>query len=189
MVDYMSLKTLPPNLQQPNPPYFAHTAIRVPPPTDIYDRRLPINWLLASQATQGPLKPYPLPSWRIMVPYADHKIPYPLNLHSDSRTSPDSNSSSKIESEHISVETSDDSVDRPETEEPKKEKKKNPYSIEELLKKPEKMTNSGPMIQLRQNNSSMGESRESNRSSPSSLCSTQSEGFSKGVSLEIKAGN
>lgn len=84
-------------------------------------------------------------------------------------------------SEHISVEASDDSTDRPDTEEPPKEKKKNPYSIEELLKKPDKMTNVNPIgfsSFLRQPIGSMVDSRSeknsSARSSPASYCSTQS---------------
>lgn len=106
-------------------------------------------------------------------------------------------------SEHISVEASDDSTDRPDTDERKtpteKEKKKNPYSIEELLKKPDKMVTSSPMPFLRQPSGSMidyqnqdKESNLSNRSSPASYCSVQSgvsNDFAESVTSEIKAGN
>lgn len=212
VMDYMSLKTLPPTPlpTQQSPPYFAHSAVRVPPPqhTDpsLYDRRLATSWLLANQVqAQGLLKPYPINPWqRIMMPYhTDSKnfSPYALNLHNDllNRINPDEVKSEN--SEHISVETSDDSRDRPDVEEDEQktveQKKKNPYSIEELLKKPAKMVNVNPIgFQnfLRQPSGSMIETQDvSNRSSPASFCSVQSgvsnDCFSETTSSEIKAGN
>ncbi|XP_048004775.1 paired box pox-neuro protein [Leguminivora glycinivorella] len=211
VMDYMSLKNLPPSMpSQQNPPYFAHTAVRIPPPQPsepLYDRRLATSWLLANQVqAQGLLKPYPISPWqRIMIPYhPDSKnfTPYAINLHNDllTRINPDEVKSEN--SEHISVETSDDSRDKPETEEERKtphekEKKKNPYSIEELLKKPDKMVNSNPVVFqnfLRQPSGSMieyGTKDSSNRSSPASFCSGQSsnDGFAESERPEIKAGN
>lgn len=213
----MTLKTpLPPtslSSQQTNPPYFAHSAVRVPPPqptepSHLYDRRFTTSWLLANQVqAQGLLKPYPVTPWqRIMMPYPDTKFsPYALNLHNDllNRINPDDVRSEH--SEHISVETSDDSTDRPDIEEEakssnEKEKKKNPYSIEELLKKPDKIVNSNPIgFQnfLRQPSGSMIEYQNnkssSNRSSPASYCSIQStnsnDGYTESVSSELKAEN
>lgn len=207
-MDYMSLKTsLPPTPVPQNPAYFAHTAVRVPPPQPdpLYERRLTTSWLLANQVqAQGLLKPYPISPWqRIMMPYPDSKnFPPYINLHSDLlRMNSDEVKSEN--SEHISVEASDDSTDRPDTDERKtpteKEKKKNPYSIEELLKKPDKMVTSSPMPFLRQPSGSMidyqnqdKESNLSNRSSPASYCSVQSgvsNDFAESVTSEIKAGN
>ncbi|XP_063631617.1 paired box pox-neuro protein [Cydia splendana] len=212
VMDYMSLKNLPPSMpSQQNPPYFAHTAVRIPPPQPsepLYDRRLATSWLLANQVqAQGLLKPYPISPWqRIMIPYhPDSKnfSPYAINLHNDllTRINPDEVKSEN--SEHISVEASDDSRDKQETEEERKtphekEKKKNPYSIEELLKKPDKMVNSNPVVFqnfLRQPSGSMieyeREKGSSNRSSPASFCSGQSsnDGFAETDRPEIKAGN
>ncbi|XP_026735719.1 paired box protein Pax-9-like [Trichoplusia ni] len=213
VMDYMSMKNLPPTPMptQQSPPYFAHSAVRVPPPqhpdpTQLYDRRLATSWLLANQVqAQGLLKPYPINPWqRIMMPYHDTKnfSPYALNLHNDllNRINPDEVKSEN--SEHISVEASDDSTDRPDVDDDQKsqekEKKKNPYSIEELLKKPDKMVNVNPIgfpNFLRQPSGSMIESSQnlSNRSSPASFCSVQSgvsnDGFSESASSEIKAGN
>ncbi|XP_063387122.1 paired box protein Pax-3-like, partial [Cydia fagiglandana] len=212
VMDYMSLKNLPPSMPtQQNPPYFAHTAVRIPPPQPsepLYDRRLATSWLLANQVqAQGLLKPYPISPWqRIMIPYhPDSKnfSPYAINLHNDllTRINPDEVKSEN--SEHISVEASDDSRDKQETEEERKtphekEKKKNPYSIEELLKKPDKMVNSNPVVFhnfLRQPSGSMieygREKDSSNRSSPASFCSGQSsnDGFTESDRPEIKAGN
>lgn len=207
------MKTLPPSVLpgQQNPPYFAHSAIRVPPPqTDpIYDRRLATSWLLANQVqAQGLLKPYPISPWqRIMMPYhTDTKnfSPYAMNIHSDLLNRIQSDEVKSETSEHISVEASDDSTDRPDTDDQErktpieKEKKKNPYSIEELLKKPDKMvTSSTPAFNfLRQPSGSMIEysriEKDSNRSSPASYCSVQSgvsNDFSESASSEIKAGN
>ncbi|XP_023937315.1 paired box protein Pax-1 [Bicyclus anynana] len=206
MVDYMAMKTsLPTPIQQQTPPYFAHTAVRAPQPEPhAYDRRLATSWLLANQVqAQGLLKPYPISPWqRVMMPYPDSKnfSPYALSLHSDllNRINPEEVKSES--SEHISVEASDDSTDRPDTDEPKrqsdKEKKKNPYSIEELLKKPDKIANSNPVgFQnfLRQPSGSMIEFRHekasSERSSPASYCSVQSAVSNDSASPEIKAGN
>lgn len=202
----MSLKTSLPPTHPQNPPYFAHTGIRVPPPqpTDVhlYDRRLATSWLLANQVqAQGLLKPYPISPWqRIMMPYhTDTKnfTPY-SNLANDFLRV---DTEVKSESEHISVEASDDSTDRPDDDEQKEtEKKKNPYSIEELLKKPDKLPNVAPVgFQnfLRQPSGSMidyqnQEKDLSNRSSPASYCSTQSvsnDCFVESSSPEIKAGN
>lgn len=216
MMDYMSLKSsLPPTPLPPqqSPPYFAHSAVRVPPPqnidhTQLYDRRLATSWLLANQVqAQGLLKPYPINPWqRIMMPYHDSKnfSPYALNLHNDLLNRINSDEVKSENSEHISVEASDDSTDRPDVDEEQKttdkEKKKNPYSIEELLKKPDKMVNVNPIgFQnfLRQPSGSMisVESTQdlSNRSSPASFCSVQSgvsnDCFSESASTEIKAGN
>ncbi|KAG6460527.1 hypothetical protein O3G_MSEX012045 [Manduca sexta] len=216
VMDYMSLKSLPPAplTSQQNPPYFAHSAVRVPPPQPtephIYDRRLATSWLLANQVqAQGLLKPYPISPWqRIMMPYHDSKnfSPYALSLHNDLLTRINTDEVKSENSEHISVEASDDSTDRPDTEEQErktpteKEKKKNPYSIEELLKKPDKMVTSTPIgFQnfLRQPSGSMVEyqsqEKDSNRSSPASYCSVQSgvsnDCFSESASSEIKAGN
>ncbi|XP_063543091.1 uncharacterized protein LOC134751563 [Cydia strobilella] len=211
VMDYMSLKNLPPSMPSQNTPYFAHTAVRIPPPQpseSLYDRRLATSWLLANQVqAQGLLKPYPISPWpRIMIPYhPDSKnfSPYAINLHNDllTRINPDEVKSEN--SEHISVEASDDSRDKPETEEERKtphekEKKKNPYSIEELLKKPDKMVNSNPVVFqnfLRQPSGSMieyGRDKDSsNRSSPASFSSGQSsnDGFAESDRPEIKAGN
>lgn len=209
VIDYMSLKTsIPPTPVPHNPSYFAHSAIRVPPPQPdpLYDRRLTTSWLLANQVqAQGLLKPYPISPWqRIMMPYPDSKnfSPY-INLHNDLLNRISSDEVKSENSEHISVEASDDSTDRPDLDERKtpteKEKKKNPYSIEELLKKPEKMVNSPPISLpsfLRQPSGSMidynKEKDSSNRSSPASFCSVQSGGsndFAESVTSEIKAGN
>lgn len=142
-----------------------------------------------------------------MMPYHDSKFsPYALSLHSDllNRINPDGVKSEH--SEHISVEASDDSRDRGDGEESErrtpleKEKKKNPYSIEELLKKPDKIVNansgafhnflrqpSGSMVQCQRK-----EKETSNRSSPASYCSAQStsnDGFTENGASEIKAGN
>ncbi|KAI8423652.1 hypothetical protein MSG28_012706 [Choristoneura fumiferana] len=212
VIDYMSLKSLPTSMpSQQNPPYFAHTAVRIPPPQPsepLYDRRLATSWLLANQVqAQGLLKPYPISPWqRIMVPYhPDSKnfSPYAISLQNEllTRINPDEVKSEH--SEHISVEASDDSTDRPEIEEDRKtphekEKKKNPYSIEELLKKPDKMVNSNPVVFqnfLRQPSGSMieygREKDSSNRSSPASYCSGQSSNdcFTESTGSEIKAGN
>lgn len=206
---------MPPTaMPQQSAPYFAHSAMRVPPPQPtepqhLYDRRLATSWLLANQVqAQGLLKPYPVSPWqRIMMPYHDSKFsPYALSLHSDllNRINPEEVKSEH--SEHISVEASDDSRDRPEGDETErktpleKEKKKNPYSIEELLKKPDKIVNSnsgafqnflrqpsGAMIEFQRQEKEM-----SNRSSPASYCSAQSgsnDGFNESVASEIKAGN
>ncbi|XP_013190975.1 paired box pox-neuro protein [Amyelois transitella] len=210
VIDYMSLKTsLPPTPVPQSPSYFAHTAVRVPPPQDtaLYDRRLTTSWLLANQVqAQGLLKPYPISPWqRIMMPYHDAKnfSPYALNLHSDLLNRINSDEVKSENSEHISVEASDDSTDRPDTDEKtphEKEKKKNPYSIEELLKKPEKIRSDPIGLQnfLRQPSGSMiefqsQEKNSSNRSSPASFCSVQSgtsnDCFSESVTSEIKAGN
>lgn len=210
MVDYMKT-TLPTPLPQQTPPYFAHSSVRVPHPTEphAYDRRLATSWLLANQVqAQGLLKPYPISPWqRVMMPYHDSKnfTPYALNLHTDllNRINPEEVKSEN--SEHISVETSDDSTDRPDADEQEKrprekEKKKNPYSIEELLKKPDKMVNSTPIgFQhfLRQPSGSMieynTEKTSSDRSSPASYCSVNSgvsnDCFADTTSSEIKAGN
>ncbi|XP_050680547.1 paired box protein Pax-1-like [Leptidea sinapis] len=183
MIDYMSMKSLPPSL--PQQPYFPHSAVRVPPPppSHLYDRRLATTWLLANQQAQGLLKPYPISPWqRVMVPYPDTKnfSPYALNLHNDRQ--PDEVKSET--SEQISV-ASDDSNEQHDAEESKiteKEKKKNPYSIEELLKKPDKIVQNNPMsLQnfLRQPSGSFIECPDkdlSNRSSPASYCSLQSVG-------------
>lgn len=116
-----------------------------------------------------------------MVPYdAKNFNPY-ANMHSDFFKIQQDEVKSE-NSEHISVEASDDSTDRPDTEEQPKEKKKNPYSIEELLKKPDKMTNVNPIgfpNFLRQPSGSMidiqtHDKDSSNRSSPASYCSTRS---------------
>ncbi|CAK1589676.1 unnamed protein product [Parnassius mnemosyne] len=219
VVDYMSLKTSlapAPIPHQQGSPYFAHSTVRLhqPQPTDpsqIYDRRLATSWLLANQVqAQGLLKPYPISPWqRIMMPYhTDSKnfTPYALSLHNDllNRINPDEVKSEG--SEHISVEASDDSTDRPDDEQDhktskEKEKKKNPYSIEELLKKPDKIVNPYPVAFqniLRQPSGSMveyhsEEKNSSNRSSPVSYCSVQSgvsnDCFNETVSSEIKAGN
>lgn len=138
------------------------------------------------------------------MPYHDSKnfTPY-LSLHSDllNRINPDEVKSEA--SEHISVEASDDSTDRPDDEDHKtkdKEKKKNPYSIEELLKKPDKIPNPYPIAFqniLRQPSGSMieyhnQEKTSSDRSSPASYCSVSgvsNDGFNETVSSEIKAGN
>lgn len=206
-MDYMSLKTsLPPTPLPQNQPYFAHSAIRVPPPqpsdAHLYDRRLATSWLLANQVqAQGLLKPYPISPWqRIMVPYdAKNFNPY-ASMHSDFFKIQQDEVKSE-NSEHISVEASDDSTDRPDTEEQgPKEKKKNPYSIEELLKKPDKMKNVNPIgfpNYLRQPSGSMidfqnNEKTSSNRSSPASYCSTQSvsnDCFVESSSPEIKTKN
>lgn len=141
-----------------------------------------------------------------MMPYHDSKnfSPYALNLHNDLLNRINSDEVKSENSEHISVEASDDSTDRPDVDEEQKttdkEKKKNPYSIEELLKKPDKMVNVNPIgFQnfLRQPSGSMisVESTQdlSNRSSPASFCSVQSgvsnDCFSESASTEIKAGN
>ncbi|KAG7296636.1 hypothetical protein JYU34_020456 [Plutella xylostella] len=214
VMDYMSLKSpMPPTLPQQNNPYFAHSGVRVPPPTSsdpqhLYDRRLATSWLLANQVqAQGLLKPYPVSPWqRIMMPYHDAKFsPYALTLHSDllNRIQPEDVKSEH--SEHISVEASDDSTDRPETDDTErktpleKEKKKNPYSIEELLKKPDKIVPASPVAFqnfLRQPSGSMvdyqRQGKDSNRSSPASYCSGQSvsnDGFVESATSEIKAGN
>ncbi|XP_052751016.1 paired box protein Pax-9 [Galleria mellonella] len=213
VMDYMSLKNSLPHAPVPsqNPSYFAHSAIRVPPPqTDstLYDRRLTTSWLLANQVqAQGLLKPYPISPWqRIMMPYHDSKnfSPYAVNLHNDLLNRINSDEVKSENSEHISVEASDDSTDRPDTDERKtpheKEKKKNPYSIEELLKKPEKIRASPVGFQnfLRQPSGSMIEYQSpekdlSNRSSPASFCSVQSsvsnDCFTESIASEIKAGN
>jgi hypothetical protein len=211
MMEYMSLKTsLPPTAVSQNPSYFAHSAVRVPPPQAdpaLYDRRLTTSWLLANQVqAQGLLKPYPISPWqRIMMPYHDSKnfSPY-INLHNDLLSRINSDEVKSENSEYISVEASDDSADRPDSEERKtpneKEKKKNPYSIEELLKKPDKMVNSSPLTVpnfLRQPSGSMIDYQTqdkdlSNRSSPASFCSVQSSAsndFTESVTSEIKAGN
>ncbi|KPJ09931.1 Paired box pox-neuro protein [Papilio machaon] len=217
VMDYMALKTsltptsLPP---QQTTPYFAHSAVRIHPsqPTDpaqIYDRRLATSWLLANQVqAQGLLKPYPISPWqRIMMPYhTDSKnfTPY-LSLHSDLLNRINSDDVKSENSEHISVEASDDSTDRPDDEQDhktkEKEKKKNPYSIEELLKKPDKISNPYPIAFQnipRQPSGSMveynnQEKNSSDRSSPASYCSVQSgvsnDCFNETVSSEIKAGN
>lgn len=210
----MSLKSsiAPSSLQaqQTNPPYYAHTAVRVPPqPTEnFYDRRLATSWLLANQVqAQGLLKPYPVSPWQRIIPYqTDSKFsPYALNLHNDFLNKINSEDVKFEHSEHISVETSDDSTDRPDMEEDKtqsqKEKKKNPYSIEELLKKPDKIANSNPIgfqSFLRQPSGSMIDYQNdnkspSNRSSPVSYCSVQSntsnDGYTESISPEIKAEN
>ncbi|XP_041972274.1 paired box pox-neuro protein-like [Aricia agestis] len=203
MADYMPLKSLPSPM--PQQPYFAHTSVRVPPPTEpaqLYDRRLATSWLLANQVqAQGLLKPYPISPWqRVMMPYPDSKnfSPYALTLHNDllNRINPDDVKSET--SEHVSVDASDDSTDRPEEEQESKvkEKKKNPYSIEELLKKPDKMVNVNPIgfsNFLRQPSGSMIEIQErSERSSPASYCSqsgASNDGFTDSVTSEIKAGN
>ncbi|XP_049881067.1 paired box pox-neuro protein [Pectinophora gossypiella] len=213
VMDYMSLKTsLPPT--PPNPPYFAHSAVRVPPPNEppLYDRRLATSWLLTNQMqAQGLLKPYPISPWqRIMMPYDSKNFPpYALSLHNDLLNRINTDEVKSENSEHISVEASDDSTDRPDTDENErktpheKEKKKNPYSIEELLKKPDKIVNSTPIgFQnfLRQPSGSMVEYQTqeknlSNRSSPASYCSVQSgvsnsnDCFTESASAEIKAGN
>ncbi|XP_072946419.1 uncharacterized protein Poxn [Epargyreus clarus] len=220
MMDYMSLKTTlaPTPLPQQNSPYFAHSAVRVPPPqpTDptMYDRRLATSWLIANQVqAQGLLKPYPISPWqRIMMPCHTDKnfSPYALNLHGDLLNRINTDEVKSENSEHISVEASDDSTDRPDTDDQEqktmneKEKKKNPYSIEELLKKPEKIRESvnaapvGFQNFLRQPSGSMVEypSQEkpsSDRSSPASYCSVQSgvsnDCFTESGSSEIKAGN
>lgn len=216
-MDYMSLKTsIPPPLpSQQNPPYFAHSAIRVPPPTEpshLYDRRLATSWLLTNQMqAQGLLKPYPISPWqRIMMPYPDKNFsPYALSLHNDLLNKINTDEVKSENSEHISVEASDDSTDRPDTEDSErktpneKEKKKNPYSIEELLKKPDKIVNTSPIgFQnfLRQPSGSMieyqsQEKNSSNRSSPASYCSVQSgisnsnDCFAESGGSEIKAGS
>lgn len=213
VMDYMALKTsLAPSLPpQQTTPYFAHSAVRIHPsqstdPAQIYDRRLATSWLLANQVqAQGLLKPYPISPWqRIMMPYhTDSKnfTPY-LSLHSDLLNRINSDDVKSENSEHISVEASDDSTDRPDDEQDHKtkEKKKNPYSIEELLKKPDKISNpypiafqniprqpSGSMVEYNQ------EKNSSDRSSPASYCSVQSgvsnDCFNETVSSEIKAGN
>lgn len=211
-MDYMSLKTSLPATPVPpqNPSYFAHSAVRVPPPQAdpaLYDRRLTTSWLLANQVqAQGLLKPYPISPWqRIMMPYHDTKnfSPY-INLHSDLLNRINSDEVKSENSEHISVEASDDSTDRPDPDESKspndREKKKNPYSIEELLKKPEKIRSDPIGFQnfLRQPSGSMvdyqsHEKNLSNRSSPASFCSVQSgvsnDCFTESVTSEIKAGN
>lgn len=197
-------------MHQQASPYFAHTSVRVPPPSEpapIYDRRLATSWLLANQVqAQGLLKPYPISPWqRVMMPYPDSKnlSPYALTLHSEllNRIHPDDVKSET--SEHVSVDASDDSTDRPDTEEQESkqtEKKKNPYSIEELLKKPDKMVNINPIgfpNFLRQPSGSMIEyNQEKNSSepgSPASFCSVQSgvsnDCFTETGSSEIKAGN
>lgn len=216
MMEYMSLKTLPstPLAPQQSPPYFAHSAIRVPPPQaepHVYDRRLATSWLLANQVqAQGLLKPYPISPWqRIMIPYhtdAKNFSPYALNLHNELLTRINTDEVKSETSEQISVETSDDSTDRPDTEDPErkpqtdKEKKKNPYSIEELLKKPDKMVSPSPIAFqnfLRQPSGSMvdyqSQEKDSNRSSPASFCSVQSgvsnDCFTEATGSEIKAGN
>ncbi|XP_047510347.1 uncharacterized protein LOC125053159 [Pieris napi] len=177
MMDYM--KNMPHALPQQTP-YFPHTAVRVPPPQTDYDRRLATTWLLANQQAQL-LKPYPISPWqRVMMPYPDTKTfsPYSLNI----QERPDEVKSET--SEQISVEASDDSTDRPDTDDQEskvKEKKKNPYSIEELLKKPDKIVNTNPIgFQnfLRQPSGSFIECEKtlSNRSSPASYCSVQSGG-------------
>ncbi|XP_045507196.1 paired box pox-neuro protein [Colias croceus] len=199
MIDYMSLKnSLPPTPMPQQSPYFPHSAVRVPPPQSdqhLYDRRLATTWLLANQQAQGLLKPYPISPWqRVMMPYPDTKnfSPYAISLHNDiiNRINPDEVKSET--SEQISVEASDDSTDRPDTDDQEsktKEKKKNPYSIEELLKKPDKIVNTTPIgFQnfLRQPSGSLIECQEktlSNRSSPASYCSVQS-GASNDCSLE-----
>ncbi|CAG9792384.1 unnamed protein product [Diatraea saccharalis] len=180
--------------------------VRVPPPQQdptLYDRRLTTSWLLANQVqAQGLLKPYPISPWqRIMLPYHDSKnfSPY-INLHNDLLNRINTDDVKSENSEHISVEASDDSTDRPDTDDRKsdeKEKKKNPYSIEELLKKPDKIVNSPPISVssfLRQPSGSMIEYNQdiSNRSSPASYCSIQSNvsnDFAESVSSEIKASN
>ncbi|XP_050356579.1 paired box pox-neuro protein [Nymphalis io] len=212
MVDYMTMKTSLPTPIPQQTPYFAHTSVRLPQPSEphAYDRRLATSWLLANQVqAQGLLKPYPISPWqRVMMPYPDSKSfsPYALNLHSDllNRINPEEVKSEC--SEHISVEASDDSTDRPDTDEQEvkrpseKEKKKNPYSIEELLKKPDKIVNSPPVAfqnYLRQPSGSMveysQEKNSSDRSSPASYCSVQSgvsnDCFADSASSEIKAGN
>ncbi|GBP41354.1 Paired box pox-neuro protein [Eumeta japonica] len=171
VIDYMSLKTQMPHQSQ-NPPYFAHTAIRVPPPPTEPMYR---SWLIANQS-QGLLKPYPITPWQRIMPY-DIKAyhPYPLNLQADLKQQDVKSETS----EHISVEASDDSTDKADSEERKEEKKKNPYSIEELLKKPDKIVQSNSLIyqNLRQPSGSMIElckDNASNRSSPASYCSVQS---------------
>lgn len=86
-----------------------------------------------------------------MLPFHDSKnfSPDALSLHNDllNRINPDEVKSEN--SEHISVETSDDSTDRPDVDDDQKsqekEKNKNPYSIEELLKKLDKMVNVNPI--------------------------------------------
>ncbi|OWR52495.1 Pox neuro [Danaus plexippus plexippus] len=201
MADYMSMKTPLPPIQQTSP-YFAHNSVRVQPPTETtYDRRLATSWLLANQVqAQTLLKPYPISPWqRVMMPYPDSKnfTPYALNLHSEllNRINPEEVKSET--SEHISVETSDDSTDKPEDQEAKKEKKKNPYSIEELLKKPDKIVTSNPVAFqnfLRQPSGSMieySQEKTSDRSSPASYCSIHS-GTSNdfdSTSSELKTGN
>ncbi|CAH0403356.1 unnamed protein product [Chilo suppressalis] len=207
MLEYMSLKnSLPPSPVAQTPSYFAHTAVRVPPPQpdpSLYDRRLTTSWLLANQVqAQGLLKPYPISPWqRIMMPYHDSKnfSPY-MSLHSDLLNRINTDDVKSENSEHISVEASDDSVDRPDTDDRKtpieREKKKNPYSIEELLKKPDKIVTTPPISFLRQPSGSMidykNEKDSSNRSSPASYCSIQSSAsndFAESVSSEIKASN
>lgn len=98
-------------------------------------------------------------------------------------------------SEHISVEASDDSRDKPDVDEQKEQKKKNPYSIEELLKKPDKIVNNPPLgyqEYLIQPSGSMIESRDktpSNRSSPASYCSNLSnsnDGYEESIPSELK---
>ncbi|CAH2058138.1 unnamed protein product, partial [Iphiclides podalirius] len=219
VMEYMSLKTslAPTNMPaQQSSPYFAHSAVRMHPsqptdPTHMYDRRLATSWLLANQVqAQGLLKPYPISPWqRLMMPYhADAKSfgPYALSLHSEllNRINPDEVKSET--SEHVSVEASDDSTDRLDDERDNKsskdkEKKKNPYSIEELLKKPDKIANPYPIAFqniLRQPSGSMVEyhsleKTSSDRSSPASYCSVQSgvsnDCFNETASSEIKAGN
>lgn len=139
-------------------------------------------------------------------PDAKNFSPYALNLHNDLLNRINTDEVKSETSEHISVEASDDSTDRPDTDDndrkTPKEKKKNPYSIEELLKKPDKIVNSAPIAFqnfLRQPSGSMIEyqSQEKNlsaRSSPASYCSVQSgvsnDCFTESAGgSEIKAGN
>ncbi|XP_037877112.1 paired box pox-neuro protein [Bombyx mori] len=200
VLDYMAPTLLP----QQNPPYLIHPAVRVPLQSTeprIYDRRLATSWFLANQVqTQGLLKPYPISPWqRLVSPYDSKEFPpYALALHNDLLKM---NSDAKSEdSEHISIDASDDSTDKPEQEEiePKtvdeREKKKNPYSIEELLKKPSKMNVKPCFRFLPHSSSSVADMQEkdSNRSSPASFCSMQSgvsNDFTEPISSEIKAGN
>lgn len=171
--------------QTTNPPYFAHTAVRVPPPQTpehhFYDRRIATSWLLANQVqAQTLLKPYPVSPWqRIMMPYPDSKF-NPYVFQNDILNKINTDDIKSDISEHISVEASDDSRDKPDVDDQKEQKKKNPYSIEELLKKPDKIVNNTPLLYqeyLRQPSGSMIESQDkihSNRSSPASYCSNLS---------------